>query len=478
MQYKSKKPIKSKLTYHQWINQLKDLQWKSTLDWLIWSTVEKIAPRGWFPGGSKKWPNTRGTIPQLHANHKKKHSSWNEDKWLRENNVGTCGAVRKVPSQNFCMKNKGRSAKWRNGNELDNAARETQGKCQALSLISSSFEYVESAKRSSYFQSLASCCSTCSLTRATFSSPSASGPAWSSSSPASSDCGSAKSTSPAAPAKTTTTTTTSPSSNIPTPAPWPPPVSPWTSWRPSSPAYSSAWASSTSSGSATGRSSSRPSTWSGTAKSTSTSHSPDFYWPSEWWNWCWARWRPVSAAVCGSTAAIRVKPTVAPAAVSASTPTIPAARWTPAVVPVAVSTRVGGRALTPSSRWSRRPRFRAAVEWRWAPHHRMRRRSPGSRRRRRTMKRGIRAVQQRRRWHRRWPVLRSSRRLERTQWLVRGRRCGSNPGVGLMRGCIRISNWRRRGSHERVSKEKKGFNGCVEFVTDAAFYRVFFSLTH
>ena len=37
-----------------------DLQWKSTLDWLISSTVGKIAPRGWFPGGSKKWPNTKG----------------------------------------------------------------------------------------------------------------------------------------------------------------------------------------------------------------------------------------------------------------------------------------------------------------------------------------------------------------------------------------------------------------------------------
>ena len=38
----------------------KGLQWKFTLDWLIWSTVEKIAPWGWFPGGSKKWPNTVG----------------------------------------------------------------------------------------------------------------------------------------------------------------------------------------------------------------------------------------------------------------------------------------------------------------------------------------------------------------------------------------------------------------------------------
>ena len=35
-------------------------QWKSTLDWLIQSTVGKIAPRGWFPGGSEKWPNTAG----------------------------------------------------------------------------------------------------------------------------------------------------------------------------------------------------------------------------------------------------------------------------------------------------------------------------------------------------------------------------------------------------------------------------------
>ena len=33
--YESNKPIKSKLTYRQSINQPKDLQWKSTLDWLI-----------------------------------------------------------------------------------------------------------------------------------------------------------------------------------------------------------------------------------------------------------------------------------------------------------------------------------------------------------------------------------------------------------------------------------------------------------
>ena len=60
MWYESNKPIKSKSTYRQSINQPKGLQWKSTLDWLIYSTVGKIAPRGWFPGGSKKWPNTAG----------------------------------------------------------------------------------------------------------------------------------------------------------------------------------------------------------------------------------------------------------------------------------------------------------------------------------------------------------------------------------------------------------------------------------
>ena len=48
----------SSLIVNQSINQPKGLQWKSTLDWLIESTVGKIAPRGWFPGGSKKWPNT------------------------------------------------------------------------------------------------------------------------------------------------------------------------------------------------------------------------------------------------------------------------------------------------------------------------------------------------------------------------------------------------------------------------------------
>ena len=46
-----------------------------------------------------------------------------------------------------------------------------------------------------------------------------------------------------------------------------------------------------------------------------------------------------------------------------------------------------------------------------------------------------------------------------------------------MRGCIRISSWRRRGSRERVSKGKKGFSGCVDFVTDAVFTGCF-SLPH
>ena len=35
VRYESNKPIKSMLTYRQSINQLKGLQWKSTLDWLI-----------------------------------------------------------------------------------------------------------------------------------------------------------------------------------------------------------------------------------------------------------------------------------------------------------------------------------------------------------------------------------------------------------------------------------------------------------
>ena len=60
----SNKPIKSKFTHrqsiNQSINQQKGLQWKSTLDWLIQSAVGKIAPRGWFPGGSKKRPETAG----------------------------------------------------------------------------------------------------------------------------------------------------------------------------------------------------------------------------------------------------------------------------------------------------------------------------------------------------------------------------------------------------------------------------------
>ena len=48
------------LFVNQSINRPKGLQWQSTLDWLIQFTVGKIVPRGWFPGGSKKWPNTAG----------------------------------------------------------------------------------------------------------------------------------------------------------------------------------------------------------------------------------------------------------------------------------------------------------------------------------------------------------------------------------------------------------------------------------
>ena len=43
-QYESNKPIKSQLTYRQSINQLKGLQWKFTLDWLILHISGKMAP--------------------------------------------------------------------------------------------------------------------------------------------------------------------------------------------------------------------------------------------------------------------------------------------------------------------------------------------------------------------------------------------------------------------------------------------------
>ena len=79
VQYESNKPVRSKSTYRQSINQstkrtycevLQPSLWGFVviLDWLIdwligWlilSTVGKIAPRGWFPSGSKKGPNTAG----------------------------------------------------------------------------------------------------------------------------------------------------------------------------------------------------------------------------------------------------------------------------------------------------------------------------------------------------------------------------------------------------------------------------------
>ena len=48
------------------------------IDWLILSTVGKIAPRGWFPGGSKKWPNTAGQDSIICI-----HVAWPVDKFTK-----------------------------------------------------------------------------------------------------------------------------------------------------------------------------------------------------------------------------------------------------------------------------------------------------------------------------------------------------------------------------------------------------------
>ena len=59
MRYESNKPIKSKLTFHQSINQSTERFTMKVYAWLIDSIHRrKIGPRGWFSGGSKKWPNT------------------------------------------------------------------------------------------------------------------------------------------------------------------------------------------------------------------------------------------------------------------------------------------------------------------------------------------------------------------------------------------------------------------------------------
>ena len=45
MRYESNKPVKSKLTDRQSINQPKGLQWRSMIDWLILHFSGKIALR-------------------------------------------------------------------------------------------------------------------------------------------------------------------------------------------------------------------------------------------------------------------------------------------------------------------------------------------------------------------------------------------------------------------------------------------------
>ena len=45
----------------QWTNQVKALQWKSTLDWLIYSTVGKNCPTGMISGWIQKVTEHRGT---------------------------------------------------------------------------------------------------------------------------------------------------------------------------------------------------------------------------------------------------------------------------------------------------------------------------------------------------------------------------------------------------------------------------------
>ena len=53
------------------------------IDW-FWSTVGKIAPRGWFPGGSKKWPNTAGQYS----------IEWNDEKKNKKRNGIRCWRFR------------------------------------------------------------------------------------------------------------------------------------------------------------------------------------------------------------------------------------------------------------------------------------------------------------------------------------------------------------------------------------------------
>ena len=70
MRYESNKPIKSKLTLSS-INQSTERFTMKVYAWLIDLNPPsgKLPHRGWFPGGSKKWPNSAGqcSIRTLHG---------------------------------------------------------------------------------------------------------------------------------------------------------------------------------------------------------------------------------------------------------------------------------------------------------------------------------------------------------------------------------------------------------------------------